>query len=142
MQPYDRVANSPHHDHLVTVGIGNQVFFPGAERFFDTGRGDRITTVSDPDIHAVDNGQCQGDFDDDGGSHALHAVNRHRASHLFNIADHDIHAHTAARKLGDLFIGGKAGDENQIEYLLIGHLRRVFFDQAVFPCLFENLIPV
>src|SRR3569623_1691158 len=78
-----------------------------------------VVALADADLKAVDDGEGQRQTDAHRGADALFTVEVHRASQGSDVAAHHVHADAAPRQIADLLGGGKAGLENEIEYLLV-----------------------
>src|SRR3569623_1760630 len=78
-----------------------------------------VVALADADLKAVDDGEGQRQTDAHRGADALFTVEVHRASQGSDVAAHHVHADAAPRQIADLLGGGKAGLENEFEYLLV-----------------------
>ena len=69
VQPDERIALAPEHDHLRTVGVGNQLAaVRELEGLLDGGDGQGEDRAAHRQLHAVHNRQGEGDLDGEGGA--------------------------------------------------------------------------
>ncbi len=70
-------------------------------------------------------GQGQRNLDLDGCALSRRGMHIHGAADFFHVGFHHIHAHAASGNVRHFFGGGKAGKEDQVENVAVGHARRL-----------------
>src|SRR5690606_40308142 len=88
--------------------------------------------------HAVEDGQGQRQADHHPGAAAGVALQLHLAAQGLDVPAHHVHAHAAARQVGDLVGGGEAGLEDQVPDLRVAGI--VGNRQATFGGLGQDLV--
>ncbi len=132
VQPDERIALAPEHDHLRTVGVGNQLAaVRELEGLLDGGDGQGEDRAAHRQLHAVHNRQGEGDLDGEGGAFPPLGINGKGTAHLLQILADHVHPHASAGEFGDLLVGGKAGEHDEAEDLLIGVLTFRLGEKAV-----------
>src|SRR5690606_29661630 len=90
---------------------------------------------------AVENGQCQRPRDKESAAVATLGVHLAAAAYLFDVATHHVHAHPAARHVGDDVGGGEAGQEDEIVDIGLGQFG-IGADQLFLQGLFQDLFGI
>ena len=99
------------------------------------------TFSPDPDQHALDDGEGEGQLDPERGPDVLPGLHLHRSAQRFDVGLHHVHADAAAGKIAGGRRGREAGCEEERVEDIVAHLLPVL-QEAERNGLFPDLVPV